>query len=31
MSININRQAPQSNLAIDQNKTQKQGNADQKH
>ena len=27
MSININRQAPQSNLAIDQNKTQKQGNA----
>jgi len=27
MSININRQTPQSNLALDQNKAQKQGNA----
>ena len=27
MSININRQAPQSNLNIDQNKAQKQGKA----
>ncbi|WP_025562499.1 flagellar biosynthesis anti-sigma factor FlgM [Psychromonas sp. SP041] len=27
MSININRQAPQSNLNIEQNKAQKQGNA----